>query len=236
MFKDKFKIEFVSTIDGLDEIEECKPVPSNKRIPSWWREVPKPGRYPEVQNVKVCPSFPDYFSQGYIIPMWADTVIRHDKNTGNWEWLSGRPAESNPFNISIHSNKQMLDYVSPTFTGSEASIIFKFDCPWRVITPKGYSVLQLPMFYNFKNDFSVMPGIIDTDRHHEINQQVLYHGNGEEVFIERGTPIAQYIPFKRTKYNYLVRSQTNDDFGKFLRGRNKLNSLFPGRHSYKKDL
>jgi hypothetical protein len=60
--------------------------------------------------------------------------------------------------------------------------------------------MQLPMFYNFNGDFSVMPGVIDTDIHHIINQQVVYHGDGEEIFIKKGTPIAQYIPFKRSSY------------------------------------
>ena len=38
MFKNKTRkplIQFVSNIPGLDEIEECKPKPTNKYIPQW---------------------------------------------------------------------------------------------------------------------------------------------------------------------------------------------------------
>jgi len=86
---------------------------------------------------------------------------------------------------------------------AKPTIIMKPDCPWRVRTPKGISMLQLPMFWHFNPIFTVAPGIIWTDIHHEINQQMLFHRYGEFI-IKRGTPLAMYVPYERKKYDYEI--------------------------------
>jgi hypothetical protein len=69
--------------------------------------------------------------------------------------------------------------------------------PWKIITPKGYSTLQLPATYHFNDDFSVMTGIRDTDVYHNLSIQLLIHSPNKEIFIPRGTPLAHYFPYKR---------------------------------------
>ena len=81
------------------------------------------------------------------------------------------------------------------------SMVLKPNCPWRVKTPPGWSVWQLPMYYHYNPMFETLPGIIWSDIHHEINQQMLFKRYGE-FFIPRGTPLAMYVPFERNKYTY----------------------------------
>ena len=57
------------------------------------------------------------------------------------------------------------------------------------------------MYYDFNSLFEVLPGIIWSDRHHEINQQMLMKRYGEFT-IKRGTPLAMYVPYERNKYSY----------------------------------
>ena len=110
----------------------------------------------------------------------------------------------------------MLDYKKATFNGVDGQFVFKAISPWKIITPPGWSVLQLPLFYHFNQEWSVMPGVIDTDIHSEINQQILYHGNGKEVVIKCGDPLVLYIPFKRSdKLKQEVRYQTPKEYKKF---------------------
>jgi hypothetical protein len=62
----------------------------------------------------------------------------------------------------------------------------------------------------------VLPGIVDTDIHSIINQQVLYHGNGKEIKINCGDPFVLYIPFKRSnKLKHEVRYQTEEEIEAF---------------------
>lgn len=232
--KNNLKIEFVSTVFGLTDIQIALPKSSRGFTPSWWKRFPKQAPYPETQTVKVCPGLPDFFSEGYVIPMWCDATIQYIKETNEWVWSMGRPEPSNPFVAEPHSNAQMLDHVTPSFKGVDASYIFKFVSPWRIITPKGYSVIQIPMFYEFNKEFSVAPGVIHTDVHHEVNPQIMYHGTGEPIFIKMGTPLFQIIPFKRTEYSLEIREQTKKDIDLFAKNFLKIISLFPGRGAYKK--
>jgi hypothetical protein len=206
------KIEFVSTVPGLDLIEECRPKPAKRFIPQWFKDVPAaPNQL--LPTVRICPSFTDYFSLGYIIPMWTDLKLKHED--GKWSWESS----SEDFKMSGHPSEQFIKYASPTLNGVEGQFFFKALSPWRIITPKGWSVLQLPLFYHFNSEFSVSPGVIDTDIFTQANQQVLYHGNGKEIEIKRGTPFALYVPFKRESsfLDIEVRSGTEEDIEKFTK-------------------
>jgi hypothetical protein len=182
------KIQFISTVEGLETIEECLPRPAKHFIPRWFKDIPNDSPI----SVKVCPSFPDYFSQGYIVPMWSDAILKSDGTAWNWRTPHSK------FAWDIHGNHQFLDYVDAKFNGVNSQFVFKALCPWRIITPPGWSVLQLPLFYHFNQEWSVLPGVIDTDTHHEINQQVLYHANGEDITINAGDPFVLYIPYKRS--------------------------------------
>lgn len=237
--KKTIPIEIVSTVAGLESIEECRPQPAIKFLPEWWKETKhisqrftyQTGKWPEVfaGNVKACPSFPDFFSQGVVIPMWTDTILRYNKNTTEYSWFTS----NSDFKWDIHSNEQYIDDVNHSFLSKKASMVFKAVSPWRSITPKGYSILQLPLFYHFNDDFTVMPGIIDTDIHSQLNQQVLYMSDKEEIFIKRGTPFVQYIPFKRENYSYKIGYRTEKQKDIFNNQDLDVHGRFGGSHWYR---
>jgi hypothetical protein len=80
-----------------------------------------------------------------------------------------------------------------------------------------------------------MPGVIDTDIHSEINQQVLYHGDGKEVTIKCGDPFVLYIPFKRSnKLKHQVRYQTPEEYKKFDKDTLQTNQSFKPNGYYRK--
>jgi len=225
MFKNNSnKINFISTVEGLESIEKTLPRPSKYFIPQWFKDIPSL----VPMSVKACPSFPDYFSQGYIIPMWTDTRLEFKDN--GWKWEVAR----SDFSWDVHTNNQLLDYSDANFNGTDAQFVFKANCPWKIVTPPGWSVLQLPLFYHFNKEWSVMPGVIDTDIHHEINQQVLYHGDGKEVTIKCGDPFVLYIPFKRSnKLKHNLRYQTKKDSKKFKKQNLFTNLSFHPNGSYR---
>jgi hypothetical protein len=215
------KIEFVSMIEGLESIEECRPKPAKNFIPHWFKDIPSGA----PETVKNCPSFPDYFSMGYVLPMWTDIRLKFNKETSEYNWQT----PSSLFTVDIHSIDQFVQYVSPSFSGVDGDFIFKTNSPWKIITPKGWSVLQLPLFYHFNKEWSVMPGVIDTDVMHDMNQQILYHGNGSEIEIKRGTPLVLYIPFKRDSVDIDLDVRFVNEKDKKIFNRSDLNfeTLFP---------
>ncbi len=223
------KIQFISTVEGLESIEECLPKPAKQFIPKWFKDMP--AMIGDAATVKNCPSFPDYFSQGYIVPMWIDVLLQYNKKTDTWNWDSS-------FDVAewaVHDNRQFVNSTVPSFNGIESQVVFKAICPWMIVTPPGWSVLQLPLFYHFNKEWSVMPGVIDTDIHHEINQQVLYHGDGKEIKIKSGEPFVLYIPFKRSnKLKNEIKYQTKKEKKIFEKNTLDLRKRFSPNGHYRK--
>lgn len=215
------EIHFISTVLGLENIEDIKPKQSKYFMPNWWSSVPN--KYNNSQTVKQCPSFTDFFSQGYIIPAWQDIELKYDKNKKYYEYKTASIIFPN---VEKHDNDQFLNHVDAQVNGTSIDFIFKLDSPWKVITPKGYSILQIPLFYHFDNKFSALPGIIDSDILHDINIQITYPAETPELFIKRGTPLAMLIPFKREKYKFEVRDQTDADIKKIKTSKINLDSRF----------
>lgn len=195
-------ISFVATMEGMLEVEEILPKKQTSFLPYWWRSIPKynanDGNKP---TVKSCPSFTDYFSQGFVLPAWADMELYYKKENNAW---SGKIAtgndHENQYFLENHPNSQFLDYVDASYMGKEAGVILKAVAPWRLITRPGWSVMQVPLFYHFDNQFAALPGIIDTDIEHEINLQMMLLNQDKDktISIKRGQPLALFIPYKRS--------------------------------------
>ena len=194
--KEKPKIHWWSVIDGVDKVTPI--LPAKEFVPDWWKRVERfiNKNHDQKGTVRNCPSFPEYINQGFVVPLWCDLhlKIEHDK----YEWQS----PDKMFSFSSHGDEQFRDYL-PQHMKDNTSIVLKPACPWRVKTPPGWSVWQLPMTYHYNPIFETLPGIIWSDIHHEINQQMLMKQYGEFV-IKRGTPLAMYVPYERNKYTYDV--------------------------------
>jgi len=199
------KIEFFTNVETLPEVV---PIEHGARVmPAWWKQTPAaiPGKDPRIVpgTAKVCPAFPDLYSAAYVVPLWCDVIF--DFNNGE---PRARTSAPDMFSVSFHGPEQFLNYAPSSIRASTVAVM-KLEAPWYVRTSPGYSVLQLPAFYEFDPRVTVMMGVIRSDVHHEINQQVMVHHRGSFV-LERGTPIAMYIPFKREKFDFSVKEVTKE--------------------------
>ena len=81
-------------------------------------------------------------------------------------------------------------------------ILLKFLNPWIIETPKGYSCKFTNPPNNWATDVELLQGIVDTDEYYsQVNFPFVWTGEEEgEFVIERGTPIAHVVPFKRESY------------------------------------
>jgi len=220
-------IIFWTDIEGLPEIE---PVTlSQNFIPEWFQKAPsfhsnQPGtlnRAGDGGTIKICPSFGDYFKMGYVVSLWCDLYIDFE-NEAEWQWR----VPNNKYNFDLHPSWQYKDHLTEE-AKKNIALILKAYCPWKVKTPKGVSLLQLPMTYHHDSRFSVMPGVIRTDLVHWINQQLIIYKKGE-TFIPKGTPLAMYVPMGRENYNFIVRQATKEDSRREEISYNHLKSKFLG--------
>lgn len=208
MFKNIFKkekplVEFWTSVPGLSEVPECVPKPAKHFVPQWLKNMPAFNHHDSsLKTIKHCPVIPEFLTQGYILPMWCDTILRVGNSDQDWGWNTA----TNQFKWEIHADDQFIDHVP---AHEKNNIIFKSVCPWYIKTSPGYSIYQMPLHYHFNKDFTVLPGSLRTDMYHEINQQVVVKHNSE-IFIPRGTPLVWYIPYKRETYELSVTEETDE--------------------------
>lgn len=221
LFGKKPKIQFVTDIEGLPEVEPV--VPAVKAIPEWFRTmVHKRDSTMDKGVIKHCPAIPDYFRVGYTVRAWCDMRI-NVMERGHAEWNT----PDSRFEIEWHPMRQFPDHL-PEPHRSNALFLAKPKCPWHLITSKGYSVLQLPPMYSYNDGWEVMPGVIHTDTHHFIHQQILITGEPREILIERGTPLATYVPFKREEYDFSCEMETEKTRYRVKKSQLNISSKFKG--------
>lgn len=226
--KEKPVIEFISRIKFLQDVEGVRPQPAQKFIPDWWKNAPyfnhdeDSNTVPEFSYVRHCPMFPDLFSSGYILPMWADTTIKF--SNGEWSWKCG--SYDSPFRLRIFEKEQFLEHTDYKFNGVKATAIFQFENPWQIKVSKGYSLFQLPLFYHFNNDFSALPGTYDANIINTDKLEMAYFGEEKEIFIKKGTPLVQFLPYKKEKIELIVRERNKNDENEFLKNMIKRQTTF----------
>ncbi len=220
------KIEFFTNIETLPEVVPV--VHGARSMPSWWKQTPAAVQNTDPRTepgtVKVCPAFPDLYSLGYVVPLWCDLIF--DYNNGQ---PRARTSAPDLFSVSFHGDGQFLNHAPESVRASTVAVM-KLESPWYCRTSPGYSVLQLPVFYEFDPRVTIMMGAIRTDVHHEINQQVMVHHRGSFV-LERGTPIAMYIPFKREQFDFSVKEVTAE-FRRIMQ-KSQLNIMTRFRRGYR---
>ena len=188
-----------------------RPYPATQAVPDWWKAMtpytktednPK-GNKLIVSNrnsnagPKKCVPMLDALTSGYIIPLWSDVQV---VNQNGFKLVSWRTSE----NVFEQHGEQANEVQTPVGFNSE---VFKFQNKWRILTPKGYSCLITQPFGYRQTGVQAIPAVIDTDRSSlEILPPVWFASDFEGI-LEKGTPMVQVIPFKRSdwkaEYSYL---------------------------------
>jgi len=240
MYKKSKKIDFIKSLDVSDIY---LPYPTKKNIPEWYKKSESFFDNKSIlttltsSTIKKCIPIFDAMTSGYTITTFCDIYINH-KEIKNIEKNKKEPnpkivASDEKYNtIQFHDLKQLQDH--PLFKNQDAP---KFMNAWGIRTPKGYSCLFINPMHNKNDIFTILEGIVDTDRYHfPINFPFIFNNSNFTGLIPAGTPIAQVIPFKRDSWNMeiseelkLTHSQNNDLFSLFV---NKYKKIFWSKKEY----
>jgi len=200
--KKKEKLTVWSVIPDLEKTG-VGPVPAKKFIPEWFKTMQKdrgtnPSNYnlsgsQNFNNIKHCPSFPWWFAQGYVLPLWCDLQIYVQNEKVYWT------SPTQEFQFEFHSKDQFEHHI-PKHASENILAVLKPAGPFRFKTPLGWQLQQIPMFFEFNTVFEVLPGIIPSSKYFEVNPQLLLkksaftEENNYSVIIPKGTPLAMYVP------------------------------------------
>jgi hypothetical protein len=74
--------------------------------------------------------------------------------------------------------------------------------PWMIKTAPGWSTILLPCLYEATRDWTLLPGIVNTDYYHHMNWVINIYTD-EEFVLPIGTPIGQFFTFPREHQHVL---------------------------------
>jgi hypothetical protein len=186
-------IKFTNTSD-FNNLE--KPVPASTILPEWYKKTESymSGKKTPTGNgntdatIKKCMPVFDAITSGYIIVLPADVYVSIKDGQQYFEW-------SNFGLVSFHPIEQ-----APEHPNRKPHAYPKWNNPWAIKTPNGYSTLFVQPFHR-ESIFTILPGIVDTDSYTApINFPFVINDPLFEGYISKGTPIAQVIPFKRDSW------------------------------------
>jgi len=185
------------------------PIPAAKNIPDWYKKTnanmyndglpyldDKTGNPP--RTVKACMPVFDSMTAGYHIILPADIFFEDNPGSDkpNISWSIDQIKA-----IDLHSKAQFEHFNQ----GSEYyQTAIKFNNPWAIKTPPGYSCLFIQPSMRDDLPFQVVPGIVDTDRFPSPVNFPVFFKKGFTGMIEMGTPIVQIIPFKREEWQSTI--------------------------------
>lgn len=150
-------------------------------------------------TVKACMPALDAMTMGYIIPLPQDLSLAPEGDgKKGWIWPSDIFKQ-----IDSHSPGQVSNL--PIDSSVWDTNPLKFNNPWVIKTPPGYSTLFTHPFWRDDLPFRCFPGVVDTDTYNfnSVNFPFLIRKDFYGI-ISAGTPMIQVIPFKRVSFSSCV--------------------------------
>lgn len=178
------------------------PKPATESLPEWYKnlssysslgKVPSGKDYPSTTaTAKRCMPMFDAITAGYILYTPVDVHITQENGRPYYSWAAGNI-------IDFHPGDQAGEH--PAANGFDYP---KWNNPWSIKTPKGYSVLITAPMHR-ESVFTILDGIVDTDTFtRPVNFPFTLNDTKYEGMIPAGTPMAQIIPFKREKWEMKI--------------------------------
>ena len=147
-------------------------------------------------TIKKCIPVFDAMTAGYILYTQVDVQVSQVDNEPHYLWPSQNAIAFHPvLQAPLHPKKNDFPYP-------------KWVNPYIIKTPPGYSTLFLPPMHNPNEIFTILEGIVDTDKYYQpVNFPFVLNNLKWEGIIEAGTPMAQVIPFKRESWKHSIGSE-----------------------------
>jgi hypothetical protein len=194
------------------------PKPAIKEVPDWYKETSEYVNDEKIflenggnpSTIKKCMPVFDAMTAGYILYTQVDVQVSQKHGVPFYNWSDQSAISFHPIvQASLHPKGNYAPYP-------------KWNSSYSITTPPGYSSLFLPPMHNPNKIFTVLEGIVDTDRYKApVNFPFVLNDVKWEGIIEAGTPMVQVIPIKRDSWKHKIGSDKErmeqDMIGKKLR-------------------
>ena len=174
------------------------PIPAKKNIAQWYKDgetywKDESGEHP---GLKTCKPFIDIMISGYYLVIPFDIHVSEDeqgKLNINWDG----PEEWAGF---VNERPAQLGSTMPRPAGYRKNHLV-WSSMWGWKTPRGWSSIVTHPFNRYELPFITASGLIDSDGFFGSGNIPFYLKDNFVGTIPAGTPYAQIIPIKRSRWN-----------------------------------
>ena len=212
----KNKIKFIARDKYIQQVL-LPPVSASSLVPTWWKNgLPyhATSEFPGLNKLLVenkipnftfkrCVPMLDALTSGYILPLYTDVQVR---NINEFKRITWKLKTLEPF----AEHGLTSDQVERPFDCSLP--VFKYNTLYSVRVPKGYSLLVTQPFGYRNTPFTLIPAVLDADSELLELSLPLWVKKDFEGVVERGTPIAQFIPFKRDDWKLELEAFEREEY------------------------
>jgi hypothetical protein len=195
MIKRKNLLLHASLDDSYPDIK-----PSKTFIPNWYRKserfgagIKDPNFLPLPMGFKMCASFSDSFTSGYILPLPVDIAIKQGPDGPIISWNDTKA-------VYVEQRDPEINKEIPTPIGF-ANNHFTWQTKHMFKIPKGYSALMTHPLNRYDLPFLTLSGIVDGELVLHNGSIPVFFSSTFEGIIEAGTPILQILLFKTENWD-----------------------------------
>ena len=168
------------------------PLDNSKVWPSWRRKA--------GSGFKACQGTSDYISLGGTwrlpAPVRMRPSIEGQKWEARWDTHDTQGLAIDVFEYEASGEACPFNQNRMLPEGNQIKIVN----PWTIKTAPGWSTLLLPCWMEEPREWSLMPGVVNTDYYHTMNWVINIYTDDEFV-IPTGWPIGEMITFPRNQQN-----------------------------------
>ena len=202
------KISFIPISNDI----YLKPKRSNDVIPDWYKKLPATdflhrGAQEKDLTIKRCIPVLDAMTTGYVLVTENDLYFSYDEETGESSWSGEKLQIGYHSDGKVISSHPIIQVGDMPFSPEFIKFAFKWNNPYIIKTPPGYSCIFTGPMNQPYLPFSPLVGVVDTDTYFQPVLFPFLMKNNFKGLIPKGTPIIQIIPFKRDDWEMEIVDQ-----------------------------
>ena len=169
-----------------------------KSMPEWYQKLPRPvfeSLSKQERNLKECVAFSNYFSKGFILPLWSDLCLEIGKRgTDSYVYQFSDEKSS----IAVHTAENTGNHFSD-FEYQQIKLI----SPWQFRCEENIDFLATGPEWHFDRlqSLNILGGVLDfkTNSSTNVNTYIKRTEEDQSILLESGCPIYHFIPLTERK-------------------------------------
>jgi len=181
--------------------------------------------YPR-STIKMCEGFRDYYSQGFVIPLWSDLILNIKKNEG-YDFLFS--AQNDILcHIEHHNHNEYGNMFNKYIHG-------KIISPWLISEKSGIKFMWTEPKWNmvkYWSSINIVPGVCSYNLQSTAHINMFFSNENKKIKLLAGQPLAHIIPITENEIDLKVHLLEKKDYEK-LQDLNSYTSKFVGKYKYR---